>query len=99
MLAQTQQKAASSLTEVTWCGQSLSIKSEKLRIILVRLKELIIEVKVRAVECVHIKYCRLCREHFSLCEGPWSQSTPMASQFWLISRLWRYLLVKIGHQN
>ena len=46
MLAQTQQKAAATLTEITWCGQSLSIKSDKMRIILVRLKELVVEVKV-----------------------------------------------------
>ena len=70
MLAQTQQKAASSLTEVTWCGQALSIKSEKLRIILVRLKELIFEVKVRLVKYVHVKYYRFVfLDHFSFCEG------------------------------
>ena len=46
VLTQTQQKAASSLTEVMWCDQSLSIKSDRLRIILVRLKELGVEVKV-----------------------------------------------------
>ena len=50
MLAQTQQKVASTLTEITWCGQSLSIKSDKMRIILVRLKELVVEVKVSRVE-------------------------------------------------
>lgn len=51
VLAQTQHKAATSLTEVSWCGQSLSIKSDKLRVVLVRLKELAVEVKVSSYDC------------------------------------------------
>jgi len=53
VLAQTQQKAAITLTEVMWCGQSLSVKSDKLRVVLVKLKELAVEVKVSSSEHPH----------------------------------------------
>jgi len=56
VLAQTQQKAATTLTEVMWCGQSLSVKSDKLRVVLVRLKELAVEVKVSPREVGSIQW-------------------------------------------
>ena len=39
MLAKTQEKAASSLTEVTWLGKKLPVKSERLRVSLVKLQQ------------------------------------------------------------
>ena len=40
VIAQTRAKAASTLTEVSWCGKKLPVKSEKVRICLVHLREL-----------------------------------------------------------
>lgn len=40
MLAKTQEKAASSLTEVTWLGKKVPVKSEKLRVGFVKLQQL-----------------------------------------------------------
>ncbi|XP_064406699.1 signal recognition particle subunit SRP68-like isoform X2 [Halichondria panicea] len=39
VLAKTQEKAASSLTEVTWLGQKVPVRSEKVRVSLVRLQQ------------------------------------------------------------
>ncbi len=39
VLAKTQEKAASSLTEVSWLGQKVPVKSEKVRVSLVRLQQ------------------------------------------------------------
>ena len=40
VLAKTQEKAASSLTEVTWLGKKVPVKSEKLRVGFVKLQQL-----------------------------------------------------------
>ena len=40
MLAKTQEKAASSLTEVTWLGKKVPVKNEKLRVGFVKLQQL-----------------------------------------------------------
>ena len=39
MLSKTQEKAASSLTEVTWLGKKVPVHSEKVRVCLVRLQQ------------------------------------------------------------
>ena len=39
MLSKTQEKAASSLTEVTWLGKKVPVRSEKVRVCLVRLQQ------------------------------------------------------------
>ena len=41
MLAQTQQKTASSLTEVAWLGKQLPVKNERLRVSLVKLQQMV----------------------------------------------------------
>lgn len=40
MLAKTQEKVASSLTEVTWLGKKLPVRSERLRLSLVKLQQM-----------------------------------------------------------
>ena len=40
MLAKTQEKAASSLTEVNWLGKKVPVKSEKIRVGFVKLQQL-----------------------------------------------------------
>ena len=39
VLAKTQEKAASSLTEITWLGQKVPVRSEKVRVSLVKLQQ------------------------------------------------------------
>ena len=39
VLAKTQEKAASSLTEVSWLGKKLPVRSEKLRVSLIKLQQ------------------------------------------------------------
>ena len=46
VLAKTQEKAASSLTEVTWLGRKLPVRNERLRVSLVKLQQLEREVGV-----------------------------------------------------
>ena len=44
VLMQTQEKAASSLTEVTWQGKQLPVKSAKLRVSLVKVHQLVTDL-------------------------------------------------------
>ena len=46
VLAKTQEKAASSLTEVTWLGRKLPVRNERLRVSLVKLQQLEREVGI-----------------------------------------------------
>ena len=50
MISQTRAKAASTLTEITWCGRKVPVKNDKLRISLVHLRELCDEAQRKAEE-------------------------------------------------
>ena len=62
-MAKTQEKAASSLTEVTWLGKKVPVRSEKVRVSLVRLQQVEGEVgRVERAESKMEEYERLLME-------------------------------------